>query len=206
MKITKMLTALLFIVAAGCNPKLEIEDDQDFDTTVTETDAQASDIHGGSLVPEDWDSCNAMPGNHPCNFSFEDQYVDTFELYDNYGKVIVLDFSTMWCSVCQNLAPDIQAYQDTYGPRGFLWVTVLVDNSSGEPPTADDIQDWSTMFGIETSPVLVGDRSIVDLTGTTGYPISSWPTMVVIDKEMVIYNGLHGWNETTILSWIEGLL
>ena len=112
----------------------------------------------------------------------------------------------MWCSVCQNIAPDVQVYQDAYGPHGFLWVTVLVDNASGEPPSIDDIQNWASTYGIETSPVLAGDRSIIDLSGTSGYPISSWPTMVVIDKEMVIYNGLHGWNGTTITAWIEGLL
>ena len=33
-----------------------------------------------------------------------------------------------------------------------------------------------------------------------------WPTMVVIDREMVLLNGINGWNETTVRAWVESLL
>lgn len=194
---------LAFVIGcSSCTPEVET------DTTVVEdvTEVNQSEIHGGSPVPEEWADCSAAPGDHPCNFSFTDQFGDVFELYDNYGTVIVLDFSTMWCGVCQNIAPDVQTYQDEYGPEGFLWVTVLVDNASGEAPSVEDVDNWSQVYGIITSPVLAGDRSIIDMTGTSGYPISSWPTLVVIDREMFIYNGLHGWNGATITGWIETVL
>ncbi len=166
-----------------------------------------SSIHGGSPTPVTWTDCDQWPGSHPCDFSLTDQYGDTFTLYDNYDTVMVLDFSTIWCGVCKNIASDVQTHQDTYGPQGFLWVTVLIEDAQGNDPDETDIQDWATTYGIVDSPVLAGNRAdFVDLTGMTGYPISAWPTLVVIDRGMVLTNGLNGWNEDVILGWVEDAL
>ena len=35
-------------------------------------------------------------------------------------------------------------------------------------------------------PVLGSDRNMIDYSAKTGYPITSWPTLVVIDKQMVL--------------------
>ena len=89
----------------------------------------------------------------------------------------------------------------------FIWVTVLVDDLTwGNPPDLQDIQDWADVNGMTTSPVLAGDRSIIDTTAENGYPISSWPTIVVIDETLTIYNGLRGWNESVILGWVDEVL
>jgi len=175
--------------------------------TGTADSASGSSIHGGNPAPETWTNCDQWPGNHPCDFSLTDQYGDTFTLYDNYDTVMVLDFSTMWCSVCKNIAPLVQPHQDAYGPQGFLWVTVLIEDATGNDPDETDIQDWATTYGIVDSPVLAGNRAdFVDLTGIDGYPITAWPTMVVINREMVMVNGLNGWNEDTIIGWVEDSL
>ena len=177
------------------------------DDSAVDSGTEGSLIHGGNPTDVTWTDCNQWPGSHPCDFSLVDQYGDTFTLYDNYDTVIVLDFSTMWCSVCKNIAPDVQTHQDTYGSQGFLWVTVLIEDAAGNDPDEADIQEWVTTYGMVDSPVLIGNRAdFVDLTGMTGYPISAWPTFVVIDREMVLYNGLNGWNEAVILSWIEDVL
>jgi thiol-disulfide isomerase/thioredoxin len=182
-------------------------DTADSDDSAADTGTGGSLIHGGNPAVVTWTDCNQWPGSHPCDFSLVDQYGDTFTLYDNYDTVMVLDFSTMWCSVCKSIAPDVQIYQDTYGSQGFLWVTVLIEDAQGDDPDETDIQDWATTYGIVDSPVLAGNREdFVDLTGMTGYPISVWPTLVVIDRGMVLYNGLNGWNENVILGWVEANL
>jgi hypothetical protein len=176
------------------------------DTGSVDTDGGSS-IHGGNPAPVTWTDCNQWPGSHPCDFSLVDQYGDTFTLYDNYDTVMVLDFSTMWCIVCKNIAPLVQPHQDTYGPQGFLWVTVLLEDTVGNDPDETDIQEWATAYGIIDSPVLAGSRAdFVDLTGMDGYPITAWPTFVVIDRGMVLTNGLNGWNEDTIMGWVEDAL
>ena len=55
-------------------------------------------------------------------------------------------------------------------------------------------------------PVLGSDRSMIDYSAKTGYPITSWPTLVVIDKEMVLKHGLNGWNGAAIDAWVSSLL
>ena len=218
-----------FIIAAmmiliGCTPQLEtgveeeiineedivveesLEDTQDTVIEEEPEEPEGSDIHGGSPANVTWSECNQRVGSHPCDFSLIDQFGDTFTLYDNFATVMVIDFSTMWCSVCKNIAPDVQDFQDEYGPNGFLWVTVLIDNATGGEPTLEDIENWADTYGIETSPVLVGSRDMVDLTAQNGYPITSWPTLVVIDRDMNLAYGINGWNESVIRGWVEDTL
>ena len=215
----KIITTIFLALLMGCTSDSddgkELSDTEDVvvdtsgddDDSAVDTDAGGSSMHGGSPAPVTWTECDQWPGSNPCDFSLTDQYGDTFTLYDNYNTVMVLDFSTMWCSVCKNIAPDVQIHQDTYGPQGFLWVTILIEDVQGNDPDETDIQAWATTYGIVDSPVLAGNRAdFVDLSGMDGYPISAWPTMVVIDRGMVLTHGLNGWNEDTVLGWVEDAL
>jgi len=152
---------------------------------------------------ETWKECSQEIDSHPCNFTLQDHNNEDWTLYDNYGKVIVIDFSSMWCGVCVNMASSVQSIQDEYSSDGFVWITVLIDDEQGQQVDQADLQRWVDAHGLTTSPVLAGSRDIIDPTAQDGYPISSWPTLVVIDKEMVISYGIHGWNEHTVRSWIE---
>lgn len=194
-KICANAALLLLALLAGCVAHVQdtSPDDDDDDTPALIT----------------WTDCGGNPGDKACDFTFTDQHENEWRLYDHYGTVMVLDFSTMWCGVCQNIAPLAQPHQDDYTSAGhdFLWVTVLVDEMTwGEPPSLQDIQDWADINGMSTSPVLAGDRTIIDTTAVDGYPISSWPTLIVVDETLTIHNGLRGWNESTVLRWVDEVL
>ena len=107
------------------------------------------------------------------------------ELYDFYGKVIVVDFSTMWCAVCVNIATEGDQLVAKYGEENVVWLTVLIENEFGNPPDVTDLQRW---------------------VANTGYPITGWPTLVVIDRNMVLKHGISGWSEQAIDIWVSGLL
>ena len=200
----------LSIACASCNQP-DIDDVNDTVDTIEDVTEDVlpplSDMHGGSPADVTWDTCGAMVGEHPCDFSLLDQEGDIFQLYDNYGSVILLDFSAMWCGVCNNIADDSQSFTEEFGDQGFIWVTILIDGRDyGIPPTEGDIDFWCDQHGIEDAPVLAGDRSLVDLTATNGWPISSWPTLVIVNREMIISHGIHGWNEETIREWLGEVL
>ena len=111
----------------------------------------------------------------------------------------------MWCGVCVNIAAEGDNLVAKYGEDNVIWLTVLIDNEYGEPPTQEDLQRWVNMANIKI-PVLAGDRSMIDYSAKTGYPIASWPTLVVIDKEMVLKHGISGWSAPAIDAWVNGLL
>ena len=194
---------------------LEETSDQTEDTPLVQEDADSGNTDSGNTDSEDadespitWTDCTGIPGDKACDFTFQDQNGDEWSLYDNYGTVMVLDFSTMWCGVCNILAPGVQAHQDAYTDRGydFLWVTILVDDATwGNPPDVSEALEWANVYGITTSPVLAGDRTVIDTTAADGYPITSWPTLVVVDETMTIHNGLLGWNEEIIFSWVDDI-
>tara|TARA_B100000214_G_scaffold237576_1_gene173723 strand:- start:761 stop:1378 length:618 start_codon:yes stop_codon:yes gene_type:complete len=203
----KLIFIFLAIMSLSCSSCKDAASDVDSSSHVNDVQPPpASDMHGGSPTPVTWEECGPGIGDHPCDFSLVDQDGNTFQLYDNYGKVILLDFSAMWCGVCNIIAPDSQSFTELYGDQGFIWATILIDNSQGQPPTDSDIDNWCNQYGIEDSPVLAGDRSLIDMSGQSGWPISSWPTLIIIDRNMIVIHGIYGWNEELITSWIEGAL
>ena len=88
--------------------------------------------------PITWEDCGGLLDDHPCDFTFTDQNGEEWNLYENYGKVILLDFSTMWCGYCRVAAEDVQLMQDTYGDDGFIWVTLLVEDTQGGDVSLDE--------------------------------------------------------------------
>ena len=189
----KNLTLGLFLVVSGCA------------TTINDTDPSPVDSSTPDQTTIDWTDCGGNIGDHGCDFTFNDQNDDPWTLYDHHGTIIVLDFSTMWCYYCTVAAADVQAIQDMYAEDDFLWVTILIDDAAGDAHDLDDVQEWANTFGIETAPVLAGNREgdLIDPTAEWGYPVTSWPTFVILDRALVIRFGLRGWNQQYILDEIQ---
>ena len=139
----------------------------------------------------DWEDCSQAMGDHPCDFTLVDQHGDDFNLYDHYGKFIILDFSAMWCGPCQFAATEVEELQKKYG-EDVVYVTILVENGHGNPPTRGNVQDWADIFGIETAPVLGGSRNLISQDPDEGWPLAAWPQFHIIDREMVLVDSFKG--------------
>jgi thiol-disulfide isomerase/thioredoxin len=178
---------LMIMGLGGCKPSLTSGDTSN--TPVADPYPWAS-----------WESCSQNTGDHPCNFTLSNQLLMDISLYDYYGGVIVLDLSTMWCGPCNSAAAEVQQVQDQYAEE-ITYITVLIENSTGDPPTAADITYWCDTYGI-TSPVLAGSRDLIDVSGTNGWPLTAWPTFFFITDEMVLHTRLQGFSST----WIDTLI
>ena len=111
----------------------------------------------------------------------------------------------MWCGPCNSAGAHAQEVQDLYAAEDLIYVTVLVENSHGVPPTADDIHDWATTYGNTTSPVIPGDRGMLVSSGGS-WDLTGWPTFFYMDREMVIRDVDRGYNGEEVLYSIEWLL
>lgn len=139
----------------------------------------------------DWENCSQQIGDHPCNLSLIDQKGNTFNLYDHHGKIIIIDFSAMWCGPCQMAAFEVEELQKKYGDE-IVYVTILVENSNYKPPTKADLKRWAKSFGINSAPVLGGSRDLLSSDPIEGWPLTAWPQFYIIDKNMVLTESFKG--------------
>ena len=166
------------------------------------TPAMQSVKDSASLEQEyPWDSCSYEIGDHACNFTLKDQHDKEVSLYDFYGDVIVVDFSTMWCGPCKMAASEVQGVKEAFSNIGIAYLTILIENTEGYDPNLADCNDWANIHGI-TEPVLAGDRSLVDPDGIHGWPITGWPTFFFITEDMVIDSALRGFSS----AYVEALI
>ena len=191
-----MLTFLLTL-ALGCPPTLQTEEISRHDTQLEEEivfGIQTDGVCGHSIEDE------------ICDLILKDQNDDVWRLYDLEGNVIVLDFSAMWCAPCQNAASTVQEMQDDNELEGFSYVTILIDDPTGGTIELNEVQAWADTYGIATAAVLQGDRDLINFSTDLGYPISSWPTFVFVDRDLNIFWGIYGYSEEYMRIVIEDML
>jgi len=150
--------------------------------------------------------CGHGIGDDVCNLVLKNQNDIIWALHEQQGDVILLDFSVMWCGPCQSAALTVEHIQKKYEAAGFQYVTVLIEDEHGDTPDRDDVELWAEVFGIQRAPVLQGNRDIISEDLSLGWPLYSWPTMVIIDRDMMIQGGIHGFSEEWIINNIENLL
>jgi thiol-disulfide isomerase/thioredoxin len=152
-----------------------------------------------------WDSCSQNIGDHPCDFSLVDQNEKEFLLYDHIGKIIILDFSAMWCGPCQRAAYEVEDLQKRYD-EDIVYVTILIENESGSPPTKYNIKRWADSYGIDTAPVLIGSRDFLSSDPLTGWTLDAWPQYHIIDKNMMLHMSFTGFSEGRLEMIIQDIL
>jgi len=181
----------------ACTPKLNAPD--------TEIMIEVSDPIFGFTETS---NCGYNLNNSACNFGLKDKNGDYWELDETAGNLILLDLSAMWCAPCQKAAMTAQATQDEFESQGFLYVTILFDDTYGESVEVEDAKLWAESFEITTAPVLVGTRDMLTSGGATdyGFRVASWPTFILLDRKQKITFTLAGFNEEWIHSQIENNL
>ena len=160
--------------------------------------------------PITWSSCSYLENDHPCDLVLVEASGQPWQLYEHFGSIIVLDFSTEWCGYCQVAASKLEEISADYAGRDVVFVTVLIEDVNYAPADLDLANRWKDYFGL-TGPVLVGDRSLLDAApldpeGLEGWPVTGFPNFFFIDREMVLRSKLGGWSEAGIRYELDRLL
>ena len=164
----------------------------DTDSTPGDTEDTSSDSDALYGPDNDWWHANAAdvpgdlagtgynPGDIAYNMTFVDLNGDTVELYQFYGKVILLDLFAQWCGPCQDDAPELEECWQELQDDDVILLSIMHESNTGAPAEGD-LQDWASAYGI-TFPI------VADPFGAeTGAMINGgFPTYPVIDRDMTI--------------------
>jgi thiol-disulfide isomerase/thioredoxin len=134
-------------------------------------------------LPSDITSQGWAEGQIPPDVRMIDQNGDEVSLWQFHGLVIAVDISTMWCSPCQKIADEVKDVQADYEDDGFIYLSVLPQNSGGATPNVEDLNTWSDMHDISTPILADADGISYDVV-----PDQIWPRILVIGRDLRVDN------------------
>lgn len=141
-------------------------------------------------------------GEKAVNFTLLDQDGNQVNLHDYAGKVILLDFSTMWCGPCMQEASDAEEFYQEYKDQGFIIITVLLQDYGGGSVSIDECKTWSNTYGLSI-PVLADTNMVAwNQYDDEGYI----PLNLIIDRDMVIQHKQTGFSRQYFEQIVVGLL
>lgn|GEM_PF-975158 len=128
------------------------------------------------------------------DFTANDQNGVPVTLSSYHGKVILLDFTADWCTVCREKAQTAEAFYQSYKDRGFMYILVVIEGSASV---------WAQAYGL-TFPVL-DDNSHAVYNQYMMTP-NTLPLPHVLDRNMTIRYKTEGWNKAAVEDLIKKLL
>jgi len=142
----------------------------------------------------DWDApSNSWPMNEPSCLTGEgfdegsvvpdmrllDQNGEEVSMWQFYGMLVVLDFSTMWCAPCAELADGVDETTAEFADEGFAYITVLSQDTNSNVPDTADLNEWGEQHSV-SQPILSDDGTYAE----DAVPTSVFPRLVLIDRDM----------------------
>jgi citrate lyase synthetase len=99
--------------------------------------------------------------------------------------------------------------QDYYSEYDLKYLTLLFEDTSGEPPDVQDLKNWKVQNDITSAPVWGGSRDLLvhDVIDTEGgFYMTSLPTFYFINEDMRIVSMQEGFSSEVIEQHIEEML
>ncbi len=195
----------VILLSAACTPVLQIDGAEttlDTGVSLSTWEAPENTWPIGDAPPPGLTAEGFGDGEVAPEMLLPDQHGDTVSLWQFYGMVIAVDVSTIWCAPCRELAREVDATWEDYRDQGFIYLTVLPEDTSGDVPDQADLQGWGTDYGI-TAPILADGEGY----GAEIEPDAIYPHVLIIDRDMrVSVPNVQPAEDATIRAAIEALL
>lgn len=173
-----MKNLICTVLLIGCAPRLYTDADEDSGSV--EPWVAPSNSWTSNAPPKGLSEEGVEEGQVPPDFRMLDQFGEEVSLWQFYGQWVVLDFSTLWCAPCQELAELSGETHELYADKGLEYLSVISQNLDYEPPTMEEIQLWASTFEMET-PVLA---DALNWTGNFVKGASGFPRLVIVGPDM----------------------
>ena len=160
-----------------------------------------------ALVQGTWAQANTTVGSPFARQTYLDQHGDEVDIYDfaNFTNnesgepsFIIVDMSAQWCGPCHNMAEwisgvdnsDTLPYQQVYPSLRdkvhslrVWWITIIVEDANGGPPTVGDTSSWAQAHQDAYIPVLADETQQIRDT----YNAGQYPFVFLVDPAMALY-------------------
>jgi len=153
--------------------------------------------------PCDTESVGFERGQLAPDMRLVDQHGATVSLWQFAGTVILLDFSTMWCAPCQDIATHVDDTWKDFEDQGFTYLTILSQDDFSNIPDDEDLNSWAEDYDI-TAPILSDDRGYTDGIIPPG---GGFPQLMLIDRDMIVtIDAIQPVTDPAVRSAIRGAL
>ena len=151
------------------------------------------------IKPLVMEECGYNVGNVACGIHARNQDGSWQRLHEYEGKVILLEFGTLWCDFCLTAAFYHEDITKKFSKKKFQWVTVMLENWKGEKPFYEELREFGIMYGMEEYPIWAGEKRLIK----DKWPVHSVPTFFVINKNFKITAIVQGWDPELIIQELK---
>ena len=132
------------------------------------------------------------------DFTEKDSQGEMLTLASHKGKVILLNFSAMWCGPCRVEASELEEIYEAYKGRGLEVIQCIFDNESRNRADSTDLQRWIQEFTLSFTVIHDPDLSTVGI-----YNVNAIPLNIIIDRGFFIRYRREGFSKKEIVQIIE---
>jgi len=154
------------------------------------------EVRGASKTDANFAASAALYGTEEGSivapFTAGNQSGGTFNLADQFGNVILMDFASDDSPLCKERAQKAEALYQKYKNRGFTYVLIVIKGSAAS---------WASTYGL-TFPVLDDNSQTI----YNAFRRSSIPLPIILDRNMTIRYKVEGFDLTGIEDWLNRLL
>ncbi|MCJ7586539.1 MAG: TlpA family protein disulfide reductase [Candidatus Aminicenantes bacterium] len=120
-------------------------------------------------------------GQKAYDFTLFDKNNRKLTLSNYRGKVVLIDFSTMWCPVCIDEGHHLEQLYQAYKKRGFIVISAISEDDDKELPTLADLKLWASRNQM-TFPVIADPNYYVNRIYYGSTQVVRIPYNVIIDR------------------------
>lgn len=178
MKFTALFSAavLLFSIAqTPCSAAQKSTEAAQKEESAMSKDASEASDEGDSKEKDQNDTQESADSDKLPDFTVMDQSEEMTNLYEHFGKPLVINFWATWCGPCTTELPEFQEAYEKYGEEIEFMMVNLTD---GQNDTLESVKEFVEENGYEF-PVYFD----VNYDATMKYGISSIPLSLFMDEE-----------------------
>lgn len=196
---------MLALLALACVPVLESpsSDSGDAKTGECGTWEPPTNIWGAESPPDCLSGEGYHTGDIHPDIRMVDQNGEEVSMWQFYGNVIVIDFSTMWCAPCAELATHVDETWKDYEDDGFMYLTVLSQDHLSQVPDVEELNEWADEYRI-SAPVL---QDGVGYTDDVIPPPQNFPQIMIVGRDMrILDDSIEPAEDPSIRAAVEAAL